>query len=415
MSHAMMVLRGPDCPRRAVPASGRRSPSKTERRESALKIWKIGSGALSAALSLFVVCQAFWGGALNLLAGEAPSGVAGLVVAATLLAGGIISIVTSRGSLGADIALITLHGLGALVGFTMSGRYADLMLWALWSFLCAVLALVDFVVAYNQDDNIYEDFSTHVPQSGPPTLRAVVMEPNQKKREAAIDSLPEHEAKSYLKQLVTAFINREPIKPTGIDDDPPAGHTVLTVIISLVVVAVAGAIIFFTVQSLLPDGDGPGTVPSPSAQFSEEPSAPPTPQPSEPLPSAGPSGNLGNYYVEIKSAVLTSDYGGSPAILITYSWTNNSQETTNALSAFIERAFQDGVQLDSATILSTNPQYSSGTALRDVRPGATTDVQRAYLISDSGSPVEFEVFEFLGDSEAGVSITFDPASLPAVE
>lgn len=73
------------------------------------------------------------------------------------------------------------------------------------------------------------------------------------------------------------------------------------------------------------------------------------------------------------------------------------------------------MQLDSATILSTNPQYSAGTALRDVRPGATTDVQRAYLISDSGSPVEFEVFEFLGDDETAVSMSFDPASLPSVE
>ena len=379
-----------------------------------MRIWKIGSGALSAALSLYVVCQAFWGGALNLLAGEAPSGAAGLVVAATLLAGGIVSIVTSGGSLGADIALITLHGLGALVGFTMSGRYADLMIWALWSFLCAVLALVDFVVAYNQDDNIYEDFSTHVPQSGPPTLRAVVMEPNQKKREAAIDSLPEHEVRSYLKQLVTAFINRESIKPPGIDDEPPRGRAALTVVLSLVVIIAAAAVIFFTVQGLLDADSEPSPSPSPSAGVSQQPSAPPSSQPSAPLP-AGPSGDLGDYYVEIKSAVLTADYGGSQAILITYSWTNNSQETTNALSAFIERAFQDGVQLDSATILSTNPQYSAGTALRDVRPGATTDVQRAYLISDSGSPVEFEVFEFLGDDETAVSMSFDPASLPSVE
>ena len=383
-----------------------------------MRIWKIGSGALSAALSLFVVCQAFWGGALNLLAGDAPSGGAGLVVAATLLAGGIISIAASGGSLGADIAMITLYGLGALVGFTMSGRYADLMIWALWCFLCAVLALVDFVVAYNQDDNIYEDYSTHVPTSGPPTLRAVVMEPNQKKREAAIDSLPEKEAKSYLKQLVTAFINREPIKPPGIDDDRPAGQTALAVVLALVGLAAVGLIVFFSVRGLLHNGGGLGSEPSPppssapSAAVSEEPS--PSVQPSPALP-AGPAGDLGDYHVEIKSAVLTSDYGGSPAILITYSWTNNSRETTNALSAFIERAFQDGVQLDSATILSTNPQYSAGTALRDVRPGASTDVQRAYLISDSGSPVEFEVFEFMGDDEAAVSMTFDPASLPAVE
>ena len=336
------------------------------------------------------------------------------MVAATLLVGGIVSIVTSGGSLGADIALITLHGLGALVGFTMSGRYADLMIWALWSFLCAVLALVDFVVAYNQDDNIYEDFSTHTPPSGPPTLRAVVMEPNQKKREAAIDSLPEHEVRSYLKQLVTAFINRESIKPPGIDDEPPRGRAALTVVLSLVVIIAAAAVIFFTVQGLLDADSEPSPSPSPSAGVSQQPSAPPSSQPSAPLP-AGPSGDLGDYYVEIKSAVLTADYGGSQAILITYSWTNNSQETTNALSAFIERAFQDGVQLDSATILSTNPQYSAGTALRDVRPGATTDVQRAYLISDSGSPVEFEVFEFLGDDETAVSMSFDPASLPSVE
>lgn len=383
-----------------------------------MRIWKIGSGVLSVALSLFVVCQAFWGGALNLLTGSAPSGGAGLVVAATLLAGGIISIAASGGSLGADIAMITLYGLGALVGFTMSGRYADLMIWALWCFLCAVLALVDFVVAYNQDDNIYEDYSTHVPPSGPPTLRAVVMEPNQKKREAAIDSLPEKEAKSYLKQLVTAFINRESIKPPGIDDDQPAGRTVLIVALTLAGLAAVGLIVFFSVRGLLLAGEGPGSEPSPSpsaapsAEASEEPS--PSVHPSPALP-AGPSGDLGDYYVEIKSAVLTSDYGGSPAILITYSWTNNSQETTSALSAFIERAFQDGVQLDSATILSTNPQYSAGTALRDVRPGASTDVQRAYLISDSGSPVEFEVFEFMGDDENAVSMTFDPASLPAVE
>ncbi len=379
-----------------------------------MRIWKISSGVLSTALSLFVVCQAFWGGALNLLAGNAPSGGAGLVVAATLLAGGIISIVTSGGSLGADIAMITLYGLGALVGFTMSGRYADLMIWALWCFLCAVLALVDFVVAYNQDDNIYEDYSTHVPPSGPPTLRAVVMEPNQKKREAAIDSLPEKEAKSYLKQLVTAFLNREPIKPPGIDDGPPAGQTVLTVVLTLVGLAAFGLIVFFSVRGLLLAGGDleSGPSPSPSAAASEEPS--PSVQPTA-APSAGPSGDLGDYFVEIKSAVLTADYGGSPAILITYSWTNNSQETTNALTVFIERAFQDGVQLDSATILSTNPQYSAGTALRDVRPGASTDVQRAYLISDSGSPVEFEVFEFMGDDENAVSMTFDPASLPAVE
>lgn len=54
-----------------------------------MKIWKIASGGLSIAVSLFVVCQSFWGGALNLLAGDKPSGAAGMVVAAMLLAGAL--------------------------------------------------------------------------------------------------------------------------------------------------------------------------------------------------------------------------------------------------------------------------------------------------------------------------------------
>ena len=37
--------------------------------------------------------------------------------------------------------------------------------------------------------------------------------------------------------------------------------------------------------------------------------------------------NLGDYIVEIKSATVTQDYDGNPAVIITYSWTNNSGET----------------------------------------------------------------------------------------
>ena len=38
---------------------------------------------------------------------------------------------------------------------------------------------------------------------------------------------------------------------------------------------------------------------------------------------------LGDYAVEIESATITQDYAGDPAIVIAYSWTNNSGETTS--------------------------------------------------------------------------------------
>lgn len=41
-----------------------------------------------------------------------------------------------------NIALIVLFGLGALIGFTMAGSYSDLMIWAGWCLVCAVLALL---------------------------------------------------------------------------------------------------------------------------------------------------------------------------------------------------------------------------------------------------------------------------------
>ena len=40
---------------------------------------------------------------------------------------------------------------------------------------------------------------------------------------------------------------------------------------------------------------------------------------------------LGDYTVEIKSATITQDYAGDPAVVIDYSWTNNSSETTSPL------------------------------------------------------------------------------------
>ena len=38
-------------------------------------------------------------------------------------------------------------------------------------------------------------------------------------------------------------------------------------------------------------------------------------------------------------------------------------------------------------------------------------MQCAFLLPNTASPVEFEVYEFMGLSEEAVTMTFDPASL----
>lgn len=122
------------------------------------------------------------------------------------------------------------------------------------------------------------------------------------------------------------------------------------------------------------------------------------------------SGTLGDYAVAIKGATLATDYEGNPAIIITYSWTNNSEETTSDMASMMGKAFQDGVQLDTAIIMDVDG-YDSEASMKDVRPGTTIDIQCAYLLTSETSVVEFELTEFMSFSDDMVTMNFDPASL----
>ena len=125
--------------------------------------------------------------------------------------------------------------------------------------------------------------------------------------------------------------------------------------------------------------------------------------------SAG-SGDLGDYHVEIKGASLTKDYEGKSAIVITYAWTNNSEETTSAMVSIGSKAFQDGVQLESAVIMGDD-SYDAGSSMKDVRPGTTVDVQCAYVLTSETSTVEFELTEWISFSDDMVAMDFDPTIL----
>lgn len=111
-----------------------------------MKTWKLVSGILSIILCALVSLQSCAAGVSNTLEenGEI-GGTAGAIVAIILLAGGIVSIATRKGSKGGNIALIVLFGIGALTGFALAGSYGDLNIWAGWCLICAVLAIVSLI------------------------------------------------------------------------------------------------------------------------------------------------------------------------------------------------------------------------------------------------------------------------------
>lgn len=111
-----------------------------------MKNWKLISGILSIVLFVIVTFQSCAAGLGNAMSANGEvSGSAGIIVAIMMLAGGIVSIVTRKGSKGGNIALIILFGIGAVLGFTMAGSYTDLKIWAAWCLVCLVLAIVSLV------------------------------------------------------------------------------------------------------------------------------------------------------------------------------------------------------------------------------------------------------------------------------
>lgn len=101
---------------------------------------------------------------------------------------------------------------------------------------------------------------------------------------------------------------------------------------------------------------------------------------------------LGDYAVEIKSAVVTQDYDGNPAVVVTYSWTNNSSDTTTPMASISTSVFQNGIGMESVYV-SDESIYNQDLYWTEVRPGTTIDVQEAFALSDTTSPLEVEISE----------------------
>ncbi len=114
-----------------------------------MKIWKLVAGILSILFSLVVIFQSCAVGISNTLSENGSvSGTAGILVAILLLTGGIISIATRKSTKkGGSIALVVLFAIGAITGFAAQGTFGDLMIWAVWCVINALLALVSIIAS----------------------------------------------------------------------------------------------------------------------------------------------------------------------------------------------------------------------------------------------------------------------------
>lgn len=104
---------------------------------------------MSMILFVLVAVQSCAAGMANALEDNGgTSGSIGIFVGILMLAGGIVSVATRKSQKkGSNIALIILFGLAALMGFAGHGNYSDLVIWAFWCLINAVLAVVAMIKA----------------------------------------------------------------------------------------------------------------------------------------------------------------------------------------------------------------------------------------------------------------------------
>jgi len=126
------------------------------------------------------------------------------------------------------------------------------------------------------------------------------------------------------------------------------------------------------------------------------------------MPEEAGNGTLGDYTVSIVDHTLTQDYEGKPAVVITYNWTNNSDDTTSFAVALNSKVFQNDIQCDIAVIMDSNV-YNADNYMKDIRPGASLDVQLAYVLQDNTNPIEVEVSELISFSDDKILKKFDIA------
>ena len=114
-------------------------------------------------------------------------------------------------------------------------------------------------------------------------------------------------------------------------------------------------------------------------------------------------GDLSESHVKIVSVVKEgTDIDGKPTVVVTYEWTNKSDENQSFMALMHSDVFQNGNQLKSALITDDSAgSYDANSELQNLQPGATGTVTQAFVLKDD-SELTVEVSDIFSTSKAKV-------------
>ncbi len=120
--------------------------------------------------------------------------------------------------------------------------------------------------------------------------------------------------------------------------------------------------------------------------------------------------NLGDYNLVIDSCRLARDFEGKPVVIVKYIYTNVSDDdATSFFMAFEDNVYQNGVGLNEAYFLDDDVEYNSDNQTKEIKKGASLEVEVAYELDDEVTDIEVEVSELISFNDKTVTKTFSIA------
>lgn len=121
-----------------------------------------------------------------------------------------------------------------------------------------------------------------------------------------------------------------------------------------------------------------------------------------------PDNALGDYIIEIKECRLAKDFEKKPVVIVTYSFTNQEDDSAASFAAAIEEnVYQNGVGLNECYFLDDSYNYNGENATKEIKKGATIDVDVAYVLNDETTPIDVEVKELFSFSDKVITRQFE--------
>ncbi len=116
---------------------------------------------------------------------------------------------------------------------------------------------------------------------------------------------------------------------------------------------------------------------------------------------------IGDYSVVIDSCRLAKDYENQPVVIVKYIFTNNNDEDNAAFYlAFEDTVYQDGVGLNEAYVLKESANYSADNQTKEIKKGASIEVEVAYKLNDTTTDIEVELKELFSFNDKKITKTF---------